>query len=117
VHPTFFSLYLCVFQLYHKLCSTMASVGFLQVLDRGLAVQLLAEHDPSLLSLPFLALAPRSFDHATDALRGILGDLLPPLACADDRPNNLVKVDPPSLVRYLKDYDSKREWTSFAKII
>ena len=96
-------------QLYHKLCTIVARGGTLVPFDRGLAIQLLPEHDPGLLALPFLALAPRSLEQATQVLMNELHKLTPSLCSIFSQRCKMVVVDPASLIIYLKNYDSACE--------
>ena len=96
-------------QLYHKLCSIVEAGGSLASKHRGIAIQLLPEHDPQLLALPFLALAPRSAGQAMHVVTQQLAGFSPPMRFSLMRQRNLVVVDPVSLAIYLKDYDATCE--------
>ncbi|XP_070212045.1 collagen alpha-1(VII) chain-like [Littorina saxatilis] len=93
-------------ELYHKLCIKVNNGETLQILDRGFAIQICPEHDVQSLSMPFLALAPRSVEQATHVLVDIMAEMTPPLRSQFSQGLKLLVVDPVSLVLYLKHYDS-----------
>ena len=86
-------------------------------MDRGLAIQLLPAHDPSLLVLPFLALAPRSLEQAIQVVMHELTKLTPPLRSIFSERCKMVVVDPASLIVYLQSYDSTRELLAVCDLV
>ncbi|XP_076464605.1 uncharacterized protein LOC143296500 isoform X2 [Babylonia areolata] len=89
-------------ELHQTLCRSMARGRQLSPLDRGLTVGVVGEHDPHLLSLPFLALAPRSRAQAVGVVVQALGSMSTPIHATFSPQADLLVVDPASLVTHLQ---------------